>query len=92
MGLELLIERYDAAKVQLDAAIEYEDYDAVRKLDKSLVSAFNRVFHHEPRSRSELLVLCEFLLGHVQSLDGNSMLSQKIVSRIMELVDLNVRK
>lgn len=91
-GLELLIERYEAVKVQLDAAMEYEDYDAVQKLDKALVSAFNRVFLHEPQSKSELLGLCEFLLNQVQSLDGKSALKQKMVTRILELIDLNVPK
>lgn len=80
------VEQYQSLSTQLSIAIREDDQSAIAELDRQLVSVFDDILQHQPSSKSELIVVCKFLVGELPKYEDVSLKKERICERLIELI------
>lgn len=90
--IDQLVERYRAKQSELDAAIKIDQHKLIRAYDSEIVSIFEQILSYDPKSKSEFLVLCKFLIDEMLVLDASSMTGRDIGARLFQLIEARERR
>ncbi len=73
-------------QLALKSAIDCNQPDIVDTIDKELVVIFDKILRYMPKSQSEAVQLCRFLVDQINGYDEDSKIRKRISDKIITLV------